>query len=103
MQHVVVVDAYDITAVQKAVKEETAKDEVSVIIARRPCALLNRQYPKPYYVAQDKCKKCKACLQIGCPAIENLENKSVRINPELCVGCGVCTQLCKFNSILQEV
>ncbi|MGI6593867.1 MAG: indolepyruvate ferredoxin oxidoreductase subunit alpha [Christensenellales bacterium] len=103
VQHVVVVDAYDITAVQKAVKEETAKDEVSVIIARRPCALLNRQYPKPYYVAQDKCKKCKACLQIGCPAIENLENKSVRINPELCVGCGVCTQLCKFNSILQEV
>ena len=103
VEHVLVVDSYDILAVKNAVKEAISKDEVSVIIARRPCALLNRNYPKPYYVNQETCKKCKACLQIGCPAIENLENNGVRINPELCVGCGVCTQLCKFNSILQEV
>lgn len=95
-----VVDSYNIDDVRETVKEELAKKEVSVIIARKPCALLNRKYPPAYYIDQEKCKKCQACLQIACPAIELLEDKTVRINPELCVGCGVCTQLCKFGSII---
>lgn len=99
---VVVVDAYDLAAVEKAVKEETAREAVSVIIARRPCALLTKKYPPAFKVNGDKCRNCKACLKIGCPAIENIGGK-VRINKELCVACGVCTQLCKFSAIEEGV
>lgn len=94
-----VVDAYDLAEVERVVKEEVGKDTVSVIIARRPCALLDKRYPPALYIDQDKCKKCKACLKIGCPAIENVDG-IISINPELCVGCGVCKQLCKFDAII---
>ena len=82
-------------------KEEISNKCVSVIIARRPCALLNKKYPPAYFIETKKCIYCKQCLAIGCPAIENLGN-SVRINKELCVGCGVCTQMCKFEAIISE-
>lgn len=95
---VVVVDAYDLKEVERVVKEETAKEVVSVIIARRPCILLTKKYPPAFSIDSDKCKKCKACLKIGCPAIENIGG-SIRINKELCVACGVCKQLCKFDAI----
>lgn len=94
-----VVDAYDLAEVDKVLKEEIAKDEVSVIIARRPCILLPNMKKTPYKI--EDCKYCKMCLKIGCPAIENLGTE-VRINPELCTGCGVCVQLCKFNAIKKE-
>ena len=97
VNNVVVVDAYDLKEVERVVKEETAREEVSVIIARRPCALLTKKYP-PAFNINDNCKNCKACLKIGCPAIENIGGK-VRINKELCVACGVCKQLCKFSAI----
>ncbi len=97
VQNVVVVDAYDLKEVERVVKEETAKEEVSVIIARRPCVLLNKKYP-PAFNINNNCKNCKACLRIGCPAIENIGGK-IRINKELCVACGVCKQLCKFSAI----
>ncbi len=97
VNNVVVVDAYDLKEVERVVKEETSREEVSVIIARRPCALLNKKYP-PAFSINDNCKNCKACLKIGCPAIENIGGK-VRINKELCVACGVCKQLCKFSAI----
>ncbi len=93
-----IVDAYNISEVTKVVKEEIEKDCVSVIIAKRPCALLNKKESLPYQIDATKCKYCKQCLLIGCPAIENLCN-SVRINEELCVGCGVCKQMCKFGAI----
>lgn len=98
VNNVTVVDAYDLAAVEKAVKEETAKKEVSVIIARRPCALLDKRYPPAFSIDSEKCKKCKACLKIGCPAIENIGG-SIKINKELCVGCGVCKKLCAFGAI----
>lgn len=94
-----VVDAYDLAAVEKTVKEEIDNPTVSVIIARRPCALLDKRYPPAFYIDNEKCKKCKACLKIGCPAIENIDGV-IRINPELCVGCGVCQSLCKFDAII---
>ncbi len=97
VNNVVVVDAYDLKEVERVIKEETAREEVSVIIARRPCILLNKKYP-PAFIINDRCKNCKACLKIGCPAIENIDGK-VRINQELCVACGVCKQLCKFSAI----
>ncbi|MDR2267420.1 MAG: indolepyruvate ferredoxin oxidoreductase subunit alpha [Christensenellaceae bacterium] len=93
------VDAYDLVALEKTLREEMSKKGVSVIIAKRPCALLSKQYPAPYKVDSDKCKKCKACLKIGCPAIFNSD--LVRISKEHCVGCGVCAKLCSFDAITQ--
>ncbi len=99
VKNVRVVDAYDLAEVERVVKEEVAREETSVIIARRPCFLILKGAAKPALtIDADKCKKCKACLKIGCPAIEYIGG-TVRINKELCVGCGVCKQLCKFDAI----
>ncbi len=92
-----VVDSYDLNAVENAVKEEINRDGVSVIVAKRPCALLNKIYPKPFEIID--CKKCGACLKLGCPAIEKQLDKSAKINPSQCVGCGLCKKLCKFDAI----
>ncbi len=94
-----VVDPNDLAAVEQAVKEELAKPEPSVIIARRPCALLKTvKHKPPFKINADKCKNCKSCMRIGCPAICWGE-KHVTIDQTLCVGCGLCTQLCKFGAI----
>ena len=94
-----VVDAYDLKGLETALKEETERKGVSVIISRKPCALLDKKSKKPaLHIEQDACKKCMACTKIGCPAIEKTEN-GVRINPALCVGCELCTQMCKFGAI----
>ncbi len=92
-----VVDAYDLKAVENAVKAAVDEQAVSVVICQRPCALLNRNYPASLYV--EDCKKCGACLKIGCPAIEKQKEGNVIINPTQCVGCAVCSQLCKFGAI----
>ncbi len=94
-----VVDAYDLKGLEAALKEETSRKGVSVIISRSPCALLDKKSKKPaLHIDQDACKKCMACMRIGCPAIEKTEN-GVKINPALCVGCGLCTQMCAFGAI----
>ncbi len=98
IKRVVVVDPYNLEECDKAVKEELKADEPSVIISRRPCALLKTvKHNPPIYVNPDKCKSCKACMKIGCPAI-SMKDKAV-IDPTQCVGCGVCTQLCKFDAM----
>ena len=94
---VTVVDAYDMPSVEKAVKSAIDEEGVSVVIAKRPCALLSKKYPPALSI--DSCKKCGACLKIGCPAIEKQKDGSARINSSLCVGCGLCVGLCKFNAI----
>jgi len=94
-----VVDPYDLDACDKAVKEELAADEPSVIISRRPCALLKYvKHNAPLRVNTDKCVGCKACMKIGCPAISFKDGKA-RVDETLCVGCGVCAQLCKFGAL----
>lgn len=94
-----VVDPYDISMCEKVIKEELAKNEPSVIISRRPCALLKYVKAKPpVKVLSDKCKSCKMCMKIGCPAISMVDGKAV-IDATLCTGCGVCTQLCKFGAM----
>ena len=94
-----VVDPYNIAECEQVLKEELAKDEPSVIISRRPCALLKEvKHEKPLIVSQDKCKSCKMCMKIGCPAI-SMKGKKAKIDETLCVGCGVCTQMCKFDAI----
>ena len=89
-----VVDPYDLAACDKAVKEELAAAEPSVIISRRPCALLKTvKHNPPLFVDPDKCIGCGSCMRIGCPAI-SLRDKKARVDATLCVGCGVCSQLC---------
>ena len=94
-----VVDPYDLNECETAIKEELAADEPSVIISRRPCALLKYvKHNKPLIVDSDKCKSCKMCMRIGCPAISMKNGKAV-IDNTLCTGCGVCEQLCKFGAL----
>ena len=94
-----VVDPYNIAECETVIKEELAKEEPSVIISRRPCALLKYvKHKSPVTVSADKCKSCKMCMKIGCPAISMVDGKAV-IDATLCTGCGVCTQLCKFGAM----
>ena len=94
-----VVDPYDLKATEAAIVEEIAADEPSVIISRRPCALLKYVKAKPALIVDnEKCRSCRACMKIGCPAISMKEGKA-HIDATLCVGCGVCEQLCAFDAI----
>ncbi len=99
IRRVRVVDPYDLKACDTAVKEELAAEEPSVIISRRPCVLLKTVKTAPSLtVAADKCKSCKRCMGLGCPAIRMKDGKA-DIDTTLCVGCGVCKQLCAFDAI----
>ena len=96
---VAVVDPYNLEECDRVLKEELAADEPSVIISRRPCALLKYvKHKAPLKVAADNCVGCKSCMRLGCPAISVKEKKAV-IDTTLCVGCGVCQQLCKFDAL----
>ena len=99
IERVRVVDPYDLAACEKAIKEELAADCPSVIISRRPCVLL--KYVKtapPLRVDPEKCRSCRKCMGLGCPAI-SMKNGKARIDATLCVGCEVCMQLCPFGAI----
>ena len=99
IRRVTVVDPYDLKEVTRVLKEELAAQEPSVIISRRPCALLKYVKHKPALkVEPEKCIGCKSCLGIGCPAISLREGKAV-IDGTQCVGCGVCTSLCPKGAI----
>ena len=98
VDRVSVVDPFDVELFEKTVKEELAAEEPSVIIAQRPCALLKKAGYTGYYVINDKCKNCKMCMKLGCPAISITEN-GPKINDTLCVGCGLCPNVCKFGAI----
>ncbi|MBQ1223958.1 MAG: 4Fe-4S binding protein, partial [Oscillospiraceae bacterium] len=96
------VDPFDLDAVETALKEETSAAEPSVIIVKRPCALLksvvaNRK--PPVVIDSEKCRRCRACMKIGCPAISFSKEKGAVIDNTLCVGCGLCKQLCAFGAI----
>lgn len=98
-ERVAVVDPYDLEACDRVIKEELAANEPSVIISRRPCALLKYvKHNPPLRVEEKNCIGCKACMRLGCPAISIKDNKAV-IDTTLCVGCGVCRQLCKTGAL----
>lgn len=99
VKNVVEVNAFDITELERVVKEETAKDEVSVIITKSPCVLLDKS-KKPLYIAHpDQCKKCGMCMKPGCPAMTRNEDGTIYIDDTMCTGCGLCATLCKFDAI----
>ena len=96
VQHIAVIDPFDLKETERVIKEETARDAVSVVIARRPCALLDKT-PHAACVI-DGCKNCSMGMKLSCPAIER-GGETVLINPALCVGCGMCVQVCPFQAI----
>jgi indolepyruvate ferredoxin oxidoreductase alpha subunit len=97
-----VVNPFAPEEVEAAVKEETAKEEPSVIIASAPCELLDKKKVRTTYkIDTEACKKCGACMKLGCPAIQK-KNGIIEINDALCSGCGLCVQVCKFGAIVKE-
>ena len=99
IEDIYTVDPYDIENVEKLLNKTSESDKPSVIIARRPCALLKTVKAKPALkISADKCKSCKMCLKIGCPSIKFVDGKA-SIDTTLCVGCELCTKLCKFDAI----
>ena len=98
IERVRVVDPQDMAATEAAIKEELAANAPSVIIVRRPCALLKYvKHNPPLSIDPDKCKGCRSCMKIGCPAIR-FTDKRASIDPTICVGCGLCEQMCKFGA-----
>lgn len=99
VKHVIEVNAFDIQTLEKVVKEEVVRDEVSVIITKTPCVLLSKA-KKPLYTAHpDKCKKCGMCMKPGCPAMTKKADGTIFIDDTMCTGCGLCANLCKFDAI----
>ena len=98
-ERVTVVDPYDLAECDRVLKQELAVQEPSVIISRRPCVLLKYvKHEKPLKVDCGKCVGCKSCMRLGCPSISIRDGKAV-IDETLCVGCGVCRQLCRFGAL----
>ncbi|MDR1409038.1 MAG: indolepyruvate ferredoxin oxidoreductase subunit alpha [Oscillospiraceae bacterium] len=94
-----VVDPNELAVTERTIRAALATDQPAVIISRRPCALLKTvKHAPPLKVNKEKCAGCKACMRIGCPAVSMKEGKA-EIDFTQCVGCGVCTQLCRFGAI----
>ncbi len=105
IRRVAVVDPFDVEATRAVIAAELAVEEPSLVISRRPCALLKTvKHQPPLLVDPDKCTGCKACLQVGCPALSHTPNEKngrtmAVIDPTQCVGCEVCAQACRFGAI----
>lgn len=98
VKNVVVVDAYDMKAIERVIKEEVIKTEPSVIITKAPCKLLIKEKWETYSVCEDDCNNCGLCSRLGCPAIQKGEDHTA-INDALCAGCGLCQSMCKKGAI----
>ena len=100
IRDVVEVNAFDVELLEKTVKEAVNKDEISVIITKSPCVLLSKApITKQCVIDSEKCKKCKACMKPGCPAVTIDEDGKISINDTMCNGCGLCQSYCKFGAI----
>ncbi|MCR5602343.1 MAG: indolepyruvate ferredoxin oxidoreductase subunit alpha [Lachnospiraceae bacterium] len=100
VKNVYEINVFDVEGLEKLIKQELAKDEVSVIITKTPCVLLNKTpITHTCRVDEEKCRKCGMCMKPGCPAITKLPNGSTRIDTKMCNGCGLCKSQCKFGAI----
>ena len=94
------IDSFDVAGLEAVIKESAAGDELTVIIAKAPCALLKGlKFPDRCVCDTEKCKKCGACLKIGCPALTKNPDGTVKIDETMCNGCGLCMNYCKFGAI----
>ena len=99
IHRVSIVDPFDLAALESTVRQELATEEPSLVIVQRPCALLkNVKFPGPIRIQPESCKKCKACLKLGCSAISD-KGDHIEIDQTLCNGCGLCQRVCKFHAI----
>ena len=100
VKNVVEVDAFDVKTLEDTIRTSVNGDELTVIIAKAPCALLKGQkFPNVCTVEHNACKKCGMCMKIGCPAITKNVDGTVKIDPTMCNGCGLCKNYCKFSAI----
>ncbi|MCD7904120.1 MAG: indolepyruvate ferredoxin oxidoreductase subunit alpha [Clostridiales bacterium] len=100
IENVYEVNAFDIKELEKTIKREAAREAVSVIITKSPCALLKGVvFDSKCRTISEKCRKCGRCLKPGCPAITRSADGTVKIDDTMCNGCGLCMQLCKFDAI----
>lgn len=100
IEHVVEVNAFDLATLEKTIKEEVLRDEVSVIITKSPCVLLKGNvFPNVCRTIPEKCKQCGACLRPGCPALTRQSDGSIAIDETMCNGCGLCQSLCRLGAI----
>ena len=100
VDNVKVVDSFDVVSLEKIIKESVNGDVLTVIIAKAPCALLKGlSFPYKCETIDSNCKKCGACLKIGCPAITKNADGTIKIDKSMCNGCGLCMSYCKFNAI----
>ena len=99
IEHVTVCDPFDLKGFESVVRRETERDDVSVIIAQRPCALLKSVKYEGHCEISDACRKCKLCMKLGCPAISVNADGSVHIDATQCNGCGLCVGVCPFGAI----
>ena len=110
VERVTVLDCYDLKAVEAVLKEEMDSPEPSVIVAKRPCVLGSRiAVNRQFVIDFDACKGCRKCLKLGCPAMElgdvdpaNPKLRKVRVNPVLCVGCSMCSQVCEYGAVMEN-
>ncbi len=100
VKNIIEISAFDVKGLEEVIKKSVNGDELTVIIAKAPCALLKGQkFPNVCQVDADTCKKCGACMKIGCPAMTRGEDGKVKIDATMCNGCGLCTNYCKFGAI----
>ena len=98
--NVIEVNSFDVKRLEEVIRESVNGDTLTVIIAKSPCVLLKGQkFPNKCVVDADACKKCGACMKIGCPAMTRGEDGKVKIDATMCNGCGLCQNYCKFNAI----
>ena len=94
------VNPHDVDAVRAALKAAISNDDLSVIVFRAPCVLLDKKNRKPACEVGHECTACGSCIRIGCPALSRDEgNGCALIDPDLCIGCGDCAQYCRFDAI----
>lgn len=100
VKHVRTIDPHDVKGTERVLREEVARDELSVIVTKAPCALLIREPAEPYAVDEDACSACGACITLGCPAIAKQVDGKADIDVTLCVGCAQCVRVCAFDAIV---
>ncbi len=94
------VDPFDLPATLAALTEETEREGMSVVIAKAPCALLQRSDAQPFAIDEELCTRCGSCVKLGCPAIMKRADGAPVIDTSICVGCEQCVQVCKFSAIV---